>query len=75
MEIIAKTDIGKNININLSSLNIDNSEYYKVNNLLSRAILYVITVISNPARFNTRYRLFNEFCERMYKEENVKLIN
>jgi hypothetical protein len=74
MEIIAKTDIGKNININLSSLNIDNSEYYKVNNLLSRAILYVITVISNPARFNTRYRLFNEFCERMYKEENVKLI-
>ena len=38
------------------------------------APLYVIAVVSNPARFSKRYTLFNEFCERMNHEKNVKLI-
>ena len=38
------------------------------------SILYVIAVISNPARFARRYELFNEFCERMQSEKHVKLI-
>lgn len=36
--------------------------------------LYVIGVISNPMRFNIRYKLFNEFCERMNTCPKVKLI-
>ena len=40
----------------------------------SSCILYVIAVISNPARFARRYELFNEFCDRMNYEKNVKLI-
>ena len=43
--------------------------------LTNEAILYVITVVSNPARFTKRYKLFNEFCERMKNEKNVKLIS
>jgi hypothetical protein len=38
------------------------------------APLYVIAVVSNPARFSKRYTLFNEFCERMNHEKNIKLI-
>ena len=37
------------------------------------SILYVIAVISNPARFARRYELFNEFCDRMRKEPRVHL--
>ena len=35
--------------------------------------LYVIAVVSNPARFKRRYQLFNEFCERMKLNPKVKL--
>jgi len=40
----------------------------------SSSILYVIAVISNPARFARRYELFNEFCDRMEDEKHVRLI-
>ena len=42
--------------------------------ITDNSILYVISVVSNPARFNTRYRLFNEFCERMKSEKNIVLV-
>lgn len=44
------------------------------NKLTCEAILYVIAVVSNPARFEKRYKLFNEFCERMNNEKQVKLV-
>ena len=47
---------------------------YKICKVTSKATLYVISVVSNPARFSTRYRLFNEFCERMKNEKNMVLI-
>ena len=46
----------------------------KADNDIRTAILYVIAVVSNPAQFNRRYQLFNEFCERMNKESQIKLI-
>ena len=36
--------------------------------------LYVISVISNPIKYQTRYKLFTEFCERLGKEKNIKLV-
>ena len=42
--------------------------------LTSKSKLYVIAVVSNPAQFERRYQLFNDFCERMKKEEQVELI-
>jgi hypothetical protein len=42
--------------------------------LTDKDILYVIAVVSNPARFDTRYRLFYEFCNRMRDEKQVDLI-
>ena len=41
--------------------------------LTHKAFLYVIAVVSNPARFSRRYKLFKEFCHRMQKEDNVIL--
>ena len=35
--------------------------------------LNVITVISNPCHYSTRYRLLNDFVNRMKLEENVNL--
>lgn len=35
--------------------------------------LDVIAVVSNPVRFQRRYTLFNEFCERMRNEPYVRL--
>ena len=40
----------------------------------NKAKLYVIAVVSNPARFERRYKLFNEFCERMKHEKQVELV-
>jgi hypothetical protein len=37
------------------------------------SVLDVIAVISNPVRYDTRYRLFNEFCKRMAAEPTVRL--
>ncbi len=42
--------------------------------ITDQAILYVIAVVSNPARFERRYQLFNEFCVRMRKEPQVVLV-
>ena len=42
--------------------------------LTNKDVLYVIAVVSNPARFDKRYQLFKEFCNRMEKEKQVKLI-
>ena len=47
---------------------------HTVKRITHGAILYVIAVISNPARFQRRYQLFNEFCERMKKEPQVQLV-
>ena len=37
-------------------------------------VLYVIAIISNPARYDKRYKLFNDFCNRMKTEKYVKLV-
>jgi hypothetical protein len=50
------------------------SDFVTIKKLTSKSILYVIAVISNPAQYLTRYRLFNEFCDRMKKEERVHLM-
>jgi hypothetical protein len=56
----------------------NNSTKYKdcCNDVLTteNSILYVIAVVSNPAMYARRYQLFNEFCERINKENQVKLI-
>jgi hypothetical protein len=41
--------------------------------LRSGNTLHVITMISNSARYHSRYRLFREFQERMLRTANVKL--
>jgi hypothetical protein len=38
------------------------------------AILDVIAVISNPARFERRYQLFEDFIQRMRYEKYVRLM-
>ena len=62
---------------------IDNDDIMKKNDtddvcisqkISNKAILYVISVISNPLQFERRYELFNEFVERMNKEKGVKLL-
>ena len=49
-------------------------DFHSVKCLTNTAILYVIAVVSNPARFDKRYQLFNEFCERMRNEKRVELV-
>lgn len=49
-------------------------ECYKRKQLTHNAKLDVVVVISNPVRYQTRYRLFNEFCDRMSTEPNVRLL-
>ena len=34
--------------------------------------LYVVTCISNPVRYNSRYALYRQFAERMEKNENIE---
>ena len=41
--------------------------------LLSDSTLHVVAVISNPARFHARYRLFRDFVARMEATPNVAL--
>lgn len=49
---------------------------HRLNNdhTLADEILYVISVVSNPVRYKTRYKLFNEFVARMKKESRIQLI-
>jgi hypothetical protein len=63
--------------------NPDETDYEKINEELDlcrhqkntyRAKLDVIAVVSNPVRFQRRYQLFNEFCARMKKDKNVRLL-
>ncbi len=42
--------------------------------LTSKTVLYVIAVVSNPAQFKRRYQLFLDFCDRMKKEPQVRLV-
>jgi hypothetical protein len=51
----------------------NDDEYHSLKKLTHKSILYVIAVVSNPSRFARRYQLFNEFCERMKLERQVKL--
>lgn len=48
--------------------------YYRQKKETHRAKLDVVAVISNPVRFQRRYTLFIEFCERMRAEPNVRLL-
>ena len=41
---------------------------------MDKKILYVISVISNPLQYETRYALFNEFIDRIKNEGNMKLM-
>jgi len=47
---------------------------HSIKRLTHGSVLYVIAVVSNPAKFKRRYELFNDFCERMKHEKQVKLI-
>jgi hypothetical protein len=51
----------------------DTAEIYNLKKSTALAVLDVIAVISNPARFDRRYKLFNEFCDRMKSTPNVRL--
>lgn len=37
-------------------------------------LLYVVAVVSNPARYQRRYELFRQFCQRMECIPNVRLV-
>lgn len=49
-------------------------DYHSAKILIHKSPLYVIAVVSNPARFQRRYQLFKEFCERIKKEPQVVLV-
>lgn len=46
---------------------------YKIKTHTNNSVLDVIAVISNPSEFKMRYKLFNEFCERMKLNPKVRL--
>lgn len=41
--------------------------------LVSDSTLHVVTMVSNPARFHSRYRIFREWADAMRATANVKL--
>ncbi len=47
-------------------------DHIKNHGLLSDNVLHVVSVVSNPIRFSSRYRLFREFQEQMAKTPNVR---
>jgi hypothetical protein len=51
----------------------DNIEFYNHQKNTTDVFLDVVGVISNPARFEKRYQLFNEFCDRMRKNSKIRL--
>ena len=53
---------------------IKDDDHCIIKKLSNKAVLYVISVISNPLTFDRRYELFNEFKERMDHEKDIKLI-
>lgn len=46
---------------------------YQIKTKTDNSVLDVIAVLSNPSQFKVRYRLFNEFCERMKANSRVRL--
>lgn len=61
----------------------DAVDYHNLNNDLGlyrhkkdthRAKLHVIAVVSNPVMYETRYKLYKEFCARMEQEPEVVLM-
>lgn len=50
-----------------------NDELYTHKKCTKKALLDVIAVVSNPARFQKRYDLFNDFCKRMRSTPDVRL--
>jgi hypothetical protein len=48
--------------------------FYEPCRQLGEEILHVVAVVSNPAEFNRRYELFQQFCERMRKNPRVNLL-
>jgi len=74
MEKISNSDIPDYDNsTNIISIKND-FENHKISYITVKSKLYIIAVISNPAKFNTRYKLFNEFCERIKNENNIVLV-
>jgi hypothetical protein len=53
---------------------IDVEELYDHKKDTRGALLDVVAVVSNPARFNRRYELFQQFCKRMENTPNVRLL-
>lgn len=49
------------------------SNTYKHKKCTTDSLLYVVTVISNPAQYEKRYQLFTEFCDRMLQNSQVYL--
>ena len=47
-------------------------DHCMIKKISNKAVLYVISVISNPLTFDRRYELFNYYKERMEKEKNIK---
>ena len=74
MEEVSKIDIPDHDNTNIINSLKNDFENHTISYITVKSKLYVIAVISNPARFNTRYKLFNEFCERIKKENNIVLV-
>lgn len=48
-------------------------DHHRTHQLSSDSTLHVIAVVSNVAQYQSRYRLFHEFRERMHSTANVKL--
>jgi hypothetical protein len=51
----------------------DLDHFTTMTKVTNKDILYIVAVVSNPARYQRRYKLFEEFCERMSSEPQVKL--
>jgi len=50
------------------------SDLYRLKPCTDNDVLYVISVVSNPARYQRRYQLFTEFCERMRATPTIELL-
>jgi hypothetical protein len=48
-------------------------QLYKHEKMTTNVYLDVIAVVSNPVRYESRYRLFREFCTRMRRQSQVRL--
>ena len=74
MDFSHRNDGKYNEDLSSSESKYSEDNFSKIKRITCKSVLYVIAVISNPARFARRYELFVEFCERMMLEDKVKLI-